>query len=119
MINILYDCDLFIVCEKPSGLISELDTSKSDSLPAKLSEQLGNVSLFTVHRLDKEVGGIIVYAKSAEIAAKLSAQITNGKFKKEYTAVATGKVEPDSEMLVDLLFHDRSKNKTYVVKKKR
>ena len=119
MINILYDCKYFTVCEKPSGLISELSEKTETSLPALLSKQLGDIPLFTVHRLDKEVGGIIVYAKSEKIAAALSAQITDSRFKKEYTATVSGKPTEDSALLCDLLFHDRAKNKTYVVKRKR
>ena len=119
MINILYDSKEFVVCEKPSGLVSEYSGNASSSLPAILGEQLGGQNLYTVHRLDKEVSGAIVYAKTQEAASELSKQITNGNFKKEYIAVVTGKLPEDEARLCDLLFHDRQKNKTFVVKKKR
>ncbi len=119
MINILYDSKEFVVCEKPSGLVSEYSENASSSLPAILGEQLGVEKLYTVHRLDKEVSGAIVYAKTQEAASELSRQIANGSFKKEYIAVVSGRLPDDEARLCDLLFHDRQKNKTFVVKKKR
>ena len=119
MINILCDNKNFVVCEKPSGLISELSDDHNISLPAILSKQLGDTELFTVHRLDKDVSGIIVYAKNQQTAAKLSNQISENKFEKEYVAIVSKKVNPEEMELCHLLYHDRAKNKTYTVKRKR
>ena len=119
MINILFDCKDFVVCEKQPGLLSEHCEKSSISLPAMLETQLGAEKLFTVHRLDREVGGVMVYAKSQEFAAFLSSQIANGSFNKEYVAIVSGALSQKSGELRDLLFHDRSRNKTYVVNKKR
>ena len=119
MINVLYDNKEFVVCEKISGLVSEYSNDASSSLPAILCEQLGIDKLYTVHRLDKEVSGAIVYAKTQKAAAEFTKQITDGSFKKEYIAVVSGKLPENEAQLCDLLFHDRQKNKTYVVKKKR
>ncbi len=119
MIKIISDNKNYVVCEKPSGLISEFSENKNISFPAILSEQLGNAELFTVHRLDKEVSGIMVYAKNKHAAAAFSQQIQNGSFEKEYVTIVNGRTSPDKAELVDLLFHDKTKNKTYVVKKKR
>ncbi len=119
MINILYDSKEFVVCEKQPGLVSEYSNDASSSLPALLSAQIGVEKLYTVHRLDREVGGAIVYAKTQKSASELTKQITDKSFKKEYIAVVPGKLPEDEAQLCDLLFHDRQKNKTYVVKKKR
>ena len=119
MINILCDNKNFVVCEKPSGLISELSDDHNISLPAILSKQLGDTELFTVHRLDKDVSGIIVYAKNQQTATKLSNQISENKFEKEYVAIVSKKVNPEEMELCHLLYHDRAKNKTYTVKRKR
>ena len=119
MINILYDSKELVVCEKLAGLVSEYSEKASSSLPAMLAEQLGIEKLYTVHRLDREVSGAMVYAKTQKAASELTKQITNGTFKKEYIAVVPGKLQYDEGRLYDLLFHDRQKNKTYVVKKKR
>ena len=119
MINVLYNCKSFVICEKPSGYISEHSENSNNSLPAELETQLGVQKLYTVHRLDKEVGGVMVYAKTSEYAAHLSKQITEGTFKKRYVARVFGRLPEDQARLCDLLFHDRQKNKTYVVKRKR
>ena len=119
MIKVISDNRSYVVCEKPAGLISEISDDKKISLPAILSEQLGNIELFTVHRLDKEVSGIMVYAKNKQAAASFSQQIQDNRFEKEYIAVVNKRVSPHTAELSNLLFHDRTKNKTYVVKKKR
>ena len=119
MINIINDNKNYVVCEKPSGLISEYSENKNISFPAMLAEQLGVTELFTVHRLDKEVGGIMVYAKNKQTAAAFSQQIQDGRFEKEYVAIVNKMISPDTSDLSNLLFHDKTKNKTYVVKKKR
>ena len=119
MLKIISDNKNYVVCEKPSGLISEYSENKNISFPAMLSEQLGGAELFTVHRLDKEVGGIMVYAKNKQTAAAFSQQIQDGRFEKEYIATVNKMISPDTAELSNLLFHDKAKNKTYVVKKKR
>ena len=72
MIKIISDNKSYVVCEKPAGLISEVSEDKNRSLPLMLSDQLGNTELFTVHRLDKEVSGVMVYAKTKQTAALFS-----------------------------------------------
>ena len=119
MIKVISDNKNYVVCEKPAGLISEFSDDKNKSLQAILSEQLGNIELFTVHRLDKEVSGIMVYAKNKQTAASFSHQIQDGRFQKEYIAIVNKLIAPDTAELSNLLFHDKTKNKTYVVKKKR
>ena len=111
-LEILYENNSYIVLNKPKGVLSEEGKSKS------VASLLGRDELYTVHRLDKDVSGVMVYAKTKDAAANLSAQMQNGKFKKEYFTVVEGK-PLESERLVDLLFHDKSKNKTYVVKRQR
>ena len=111
-LEILYENEMYVVLIKPVGVLSENTGSKS------VASLLGRDELYTVHRLDKDVSGVMVYAKTKDAAANLSAQMQNGKFKKEYFTVVEGK-PLESERLVDLLFHDKSKNKTYVVKRQR
>ena len=119
MINILYEDSEIIVCEKEAGLLSEYSEASPVSLPKMLSIQC-NISIpYTVHRLDKEVGGIIVYAKTQKSAAALTSQITEATFKKQYIAKVSGALPSQADRLNDLLYHDKQKNKTYVVKKKR
>ncbi len=109
--EILYsDADL-AVCVKPVGLDAEKD------VPAALKDALGG-ELYTVHRLDKNVGGVMVYARNKAAAAELSRAIQSGEMVKEYLAMVHG-TPPESGLLEDLLWKDSSKNKVFVVKRER
>ena len=109
--NILYHDSQIAVCVKPIGLDSQT------GVPAALSETLGGAFL-PVHRLDKNVGGVMVYARTQEAAAKLSAAIQTGTMVKEYVAAVHG-TPPESGEWENWLFKDSSKNKVFVVKKER
>ena len=110
----IYEDSEIIVCVKPQGVTSE--DGKQIGMPTLLSESLEKP--LVVHRLDREVGGVMVFAKNKNSAANLSSQINSGEFKKEYLAVLEGEVDLKGT-LEDLLFHDRNRNKTYVVKSER
>ena len=104
--DILHSDKDIVVIIKPVGLDSEHD------VPA----QLGNV--LPVHRLDKNVGGVMVYAKTKSAAAALSKAIQEGAMVKEYLAQVHG-TPPEKGNWSDLLFKDSGKNKVFVVKKER
>ena len=87
-------------------------------MPQLLSAQLG-CDIFPVHRLDQTVGGVMVYAKTAQEAARLTQAMGQGQMQKTYLAVLTGCPAERAGTLEDLLFHDRAKNKTYVVRRQR
>ncbi len=87
-------------------------------MPRLMSEALGG-DIYCVHRLDRAVGGVMVYARTTAAAAGLSRQIAARQFHKEYLAVVQGCPAEDSAVLRDLLFWDRSKNKSFVVKRQR
>lgn len=107
---ILENQDMAVV-EKPVGLDSEKD------MPKALSEQLGG-SFYPVHRLDLNVGGLMVYARNSDAAAKLSRLVQNGGLVKEYVALVHGTPEEKGQW-TDFLFKDSRKNKVFVVKKQR
>jgi len=109
--KILYQDSQIAVCVKPVGLDSQAE------VPAALTEALGG-SFLPVHRLDKNVGGVMVYARTKESAGKLSAAIQAGTMVKEYVAAVHG-IPPESGDWEDLLFKDSSKNKVFVVNKER
>ena len=112
-IKLLYSDKDLAICIKPVGLDSEKD------MPAQLMEQLNMKEVFPVHRLDMAVGGLMVYALNRKSAAKLSEQVAQRQMKKEYLAIVQGKPEEDRAVLRDLLYRDKAKNKSYVVKRKR
>ena len=109
--KILYSDKNIAVCVKPVGLDSEAD------VPAALKEILGGI-FFPIHRLDKNVGGVMVYARTKQTAASLSKAVQEGTMIKEYVALVHG-TPPETGDWEDLLFKDSSKNKVFVVKKER
>ena len=109
--EILYSNPDIAVCVKPVGLNSEAD------VPNALADALGG-DFFTVHRLDMNVGGVMVYARNSKTAAELSRAIQSGDMVKEYLAIVHG-TPPESGLLEDLLWKDSSKNKVFVVKRER
>lgn len=118
MIKILYQDQEIVVCIKPRNVLSQAGKPGETSMPGLLKEQLGS-EIYPVHRLDRQVGGVMVYAKTQASAAYFSREIQQGNLKKEYLAVVHGCPEADSGELNDLLLHDARKNKSYVVSRMR
>lgn len=118
-IPILYEDAHLLVCVKPRGVLSQTDSRGNPAMPELLAAQCGT-EIYPVHRLDGEVSGVMTYAKTKMAAAKLSQLVSDHeRFIKTYYAVVEGKPKEDSGVLEDLLFHDRFKNKTYVVDRMR
>ena len=109
--EILYQDSELAVVVKPVGLESQA------AVPAQLEKQLGGV-FYPVHRLDLNVGGVMVYARTKQAAAALSRAIQEGAMVKEYVAMVHG-VPPETGDWEDLLFKDSGKNKVFVVKRMR
>lgn len=109
--EILYSDRNLVVCIKPVGLDSEAE------VPNALKEQLGG-DIFPIHRLDKNVGGVMVYARSKQSAASLSKAVQEGTMVKEYLAMVHG-TPPENGDWEDLLWKDSRKNKVFVVKRQR
>ena len=109
--ELLYSDRDMVVCVKPVGLDSETE------VPAALTAQLGG-TLFPIHRLDKNVGGVMVYARTKQAAAVLSKAVQEGAMVKEYVAIVHG-TPPESGDWEDFLFKDSRKNKVFAVKKER
>lgn len=111
MMEILFSDRDLAVCVKPVGLDSEHE------VPAALKEALGG-EIFPIHRLDKNVGGVMVFARNKAAAAQLSRLVQDGSLVKEYVAIVHGSPEIRGEM-TDFLFKDSGKNKVFVVKTER
>ena len=109
--EIVYKDQNLIVCIKPVGIDSQHE------LPVQLSELLKG-QIYDVHRLDINVGGIMVYARNRKTAAMLSRHIQEGRMVKEYLAIVHGQ-PPEQAVWEDLLWKDSRKNKVYVVKRER
>lgn len=109
--EILYQDPDIVVCVKEAGLDSEHE------VPAALADKVGG-KIFPVHRLDKNVGGLMVYARTKAAAASLSREAQEGSLVKEYVAIVHG-TPPEAGDWQDWLFKDSRKNKVFVVKKGR
>lgn len=109
--DILYSDRDIAVCIKPVGLDSEQE------VPAALKAQLSG-EIFPIHRLDKNVGGVMVFARTRQAAAVLSRAVQEGTMVKEYVAMVHG-TPPESGDWEDLLWKDSRKNKVFVVKRHR
>lgn len=105
----------YLVCRKLPGLESE------HQLPSLLEAQLGLApgTVRCVHRLDRAVGGVMVYALTSKGAAALSAQVQDHTLRKEYLALCAGVPEPAAGEMVDYLYQDKAKGRAYPVKKLR
>lgn len=116
MIEILYKDQSVAVCIKPVGMISQ-SNGESD-MTALLTNQIGG-KIYPVHRLDRNVGGVMVFARNSRAAARLSADIQSGKFVKQYLAAVRGVPQETSGTMRDILFRDSRKNKSFVVSRPR
>ena len=118
-LSVLYEDSHLLALIKPAGVASE-----GDGMPRLVGDYLRDNGagdapyVGVVHRLDRDVSGVMVFAKSEKAAAALSGMIARREFRKEYLAVVTGETDPAGEMQ-DLLYHDKGRNKTFVVKRSR
>lgn len=120
--KILHEDKFIVVCLKPAGIISQGTDGGKDMislLNAHFEQNGENAQAYPVHRLDRETAGVMVYAKSPKSAAALSKQIEQNAIRKRYYAVVHGRPDENSGVLKDLLFRDKQKNKTFVVKRER
>lgn len=116
LIHILEATQDYVICVKPAGVLSQ--EGSGPNMPALLREQLGG-DIFPVHRLDREVGGVMVFARNSASAGWFGREIQEGRLKKEYLTVVHGVPEPETGILEDLLLHDARRNKSFVVDRKR
>lgn len=114
--KIIYEDKDTLIAEKPVGLPCE--AKSGETACTVLYKQCG-FPVYLIHRLDKEVGGVIAFAKNKKAAAYYSNELQNGVFVKEYLAVTDGIPEESEGVLTDLLFKDSGKMRSYVVKRMR
>ena len=121
-LKVIYEDNHIIVVEKPANIPSQGDkTGDLDMLTiikAYLKEKYnkpGNVYLGLVHRLDRPVGGVMVFAKTSKAASRLSEQVREKVFKKKYLVIVNGKFEEKKGTLKDYLLKNERLNKSRVV----
>ena len=111
-ITVLYADEAIVVAIKPARVLS---TDEPGGMPELVRSAIGDESVFTVHRLDRVVSGLMVLARTQQAASELSRQIRDNQFEKAYLAVVHGAPEQDTGRLCDLLFRDKARKMTLVV----
>ena len=123
-LKVIYEDNHIIVVEKIPNVPSQEDKTGDVSMMTLIKDYLkekynkpGNVYLGLVHRLDRPVGGVMVFAKTSKAASRLSNEVREKVFKKEYLAVVDGKLEKEKGTLENYLYKDKKTNTSYVVDK--
>lgn len=116
--DIIFSDSEIVVCIKPAGVLSQSSFSGDKNMVAMLQEHFDS-KIYPIHRLDREVSGVMLYARTATAAAKLSEDVSKRAIKKEYIALIHGVPSEDKGVMEDLLFKDSKANKSYVVKRER
>jgi len=116
--QILYEDKYLVIAVKPVGVLSE-DTPGQTCMPELLRQHFGGGYIATVHRLDKVVGGCMVFSRRADVTGKLIAMVAQHRITKEYLAVLRGHPENPEDTWTDLLFRDSRVNKSFVVQRMR
>ena len=116
-LNVIYEDNHIIVVEKPVNIPSQGDKTGDIDMLTIVKQYLkekynkpGNVYLGLVHRLDRPVGGVMVFAKTSKAAARLSEQVREKIFKKKYLVIANGKFNKNSGILEDYLLKKEKNN---------
>ena len=115
--KVIYEDNHIMVVEKMPNIPSQADKTEDIDMLTLVKEYLkekynkpGNVYLGLVHRLDRPVGGVMVFAKTSKAASRLSEAIREKKFEKNYLVIVDGKVEKESEILENYLLKDERTN---------
>ncbi|WP_101773617.1 RluA family pseudouridine synthase [Peptostreptococcus faecalis] len=122
-LNVIYEDNHLLVVDKIPNILSQADSTKDVDMISLCKDYIkekynkpGNVFLGLVHRLDRPVGGVMVFAKTSKAASRLSDQIRTRTLKKTYRAVVVGKCEKSGDY-VDYLYKNKSNNMVSVVDK--
>ncbi|MGN0157531.1 MAG: RluA family pseudouridine synthase [Brotaphodocola sp.] len=124
MLKVLYEDEHIVVVWKPVGMESQSSRGFGADMVSelkrhihKLSPKAGEPYVGVIHRLDKPVSGVMVYAKDKKSAAALSKQVSEGKMQKKYLAVLCGRIVHNVDNFVDYLLKDEKNNVSKIVDK--
>ncbi|MBU0547079.1 MAG: RNA pseudouridine synthase [Patescibacteria group bacterium] len=122
-LKVLYEDNHLIAVFKPTGILTQRDKSNDSSLMEEVKEYLrekyqkpGNVFLGLLHRLDRPVSGIVLFAKTSKGASRLSEQIRNHQTIKTYQVIVIGKPKNNQATLIDYLKKDKERNRVVLSK---
>lgn len=124
MIDVLYEDNHLIIVNKPVNVPVQLDDSNDMDLLTMVKQYIkekynkpGNVYIGLIHRLDRPVGGAIVFAKTSKAASRMSNLLRKKEVEREYVAVVHGHIEKEYDRLTHYLWKDRKHNQVYVRQK--
>lgn len=124
MIKVIYEDNHLLVVEKPVNTLSQGDDTNDKDMVNLLKDYVkvkynkpGNVFIGLVHRLDRPVGGVMVFAKTSKAASRLSEQVRSKTLKKTYRAVIHGTMKKEEDTLKDYLYKNKKTNMVSVVNK--
>ena len=125
-LNVIYEDNHVIVVEKPCNVPSQADSTGDEDMLSLVKQYIkekyqkpGEVYLGLVHRLDRPVGGIMVFARTSKAASRLSEAIRTNQFSKTYLAVVNGSFDEKKGRLENYLWKDEALNKSMVVSKEK
>lgn len=123
-LNVLYEDNHIIVVEKEPNMLSQSDITGDMDLLTIIKEYIktkynkpGNVYIGLVHRLDRPVGGIMVFARTSKAAKRLNEQIRKHEFNKTYVAILDGLLDKKKGKLINYLYKDEKLKKSFVTDK--
>lgn len=126
MLNVIYEDNHIIVVQKPVNIASQADKTGDIDMLTMVKEYIkekynkpGNVYVGLVHRLDRPVGGIMIFAKTSKAAARLSESIRTKDFQKTYLAIVHNENLKDEGIFEDYLYKNEALNKSMVVSKEK
>lgn len=121
IVNVLYEDNAVIVVYKDYGILSQKDISEKDDMLSLVKDYIkikynkpGEVYLGLLHRLDINTEGIMVFARNSKAAKRISDDIKNNKFNKEYIAVCEGKLKNKHGILKNNIYKDEKERKAYI-----
>jgi 23S rRNA pseudouridine1911/1915/1917 synthase len=125
-LNVIYEDNHIIVVQKIPNIPSQQDKSGDTDMLTLVKEYIkekyhkpGEVYLGLVHRLDRPVGGVMVFARTSKAAARLSEEVRNKVFEKSYLTIVDGKLEPQKGTLEDYLVKNQKTNVSKVTTKEK
>ena len=123
-LEILYEDEYMLACVKPPGVPSQADKSNDEDMVTIVKNYIFENSdlneepyVAMLHRLDRPVGGVMIFAKDKDTAAKLSKQQTDGAMVKYYQAVLTGELPEEYGELSDYMVKDAKTNTSKICSK--
>ena len=120
--KVIYEDNHIIVVKKAPNIPSQLDKTGDEDMLTMVKKYIkqkynkpGEVYIGLIHRLDRPVGGLMVFARTSKAATRLSEQIRNKEFEKKYLAIVDGKFKKEKGSLEDYLYKDERNNISKVV----